>query len=101
MVPDVAVAVDYLEILEFRELQGIIFTQTACQALQSKNRRYNCLGLFCFCFFFWGGGSSLGWKQASTDVLFCYLWLCYMETVSVLHHVGFEQSCNVEEHIDH
>ncbi|XP_076743106.1 DIS3-like exonuclease 1 isoform X1 [Maylandia zebra] len=40
VVPDVAVVVDYLEILEFRELQGIIFTQTACQALQSKNRRY-------------------------------------------------------------
>ncbi|XP_045889168.1 DIS3-like exonuclease 1 [Micropterus dolomieu] len=43
VVPDVGVVVDYLEILEFRELQGIIFTQTACQAVQhSKGRRqYN------------------------------------------------------------
>ncbi|XP_030017534.1 DIS3-like exonuclease 1 isoform X2 [Sphaeramia orbicularis] len=43
VVPDVGVVVDYLEILEFRELQGIVFTQTACQAVQhSKGRRqYN------------------------------------------------------------
>ncbi|XP_029354236.1 DIS3-like exonuclease 1 [Echeneis naucrates] len=43
MVPDAGVVVDYLEILEFRELQGIVFTQTACQAVQhSKGRRqYN------------------------------------------------------------
>ncbi|XP_034471257.1 DIS3-like exonuclease 1 isoform X1 [Hippoglossus hippoglossus] len=43
VVPDVGVVVDYLEILEFRELQGIIFTQTSCQAVQhSKGRRqYN------------------------------------------------------------
>ncbi|XP_030581044.1 DIS3-like exonuclease 1 isoform X1 [Archocentrus centrarchus] len=40
VVPDAAVVVDYLEILEFRELQGIIFTQTACQALHSKGRRH-------------------------------------------------------------
>ena len=41
VVPDVGVVVDYLEILEFRELQGIVFTQTACQAVQhSKGRRY-------------------------------------------------------------
>ncbi|XP_054861694.1 DIS3-like exonuclease 1 [Amphiprion ocellaris] len=40
MVPDAAVVVDFLEILEFRELQGVVFTQTACQALQSKGRRY-------------------------------------------------------------
>lgn len=40
VVPDVGVVDDYLEILEFRELQGIIFTQTACQAVQhSKGRR--------------------------------------------------------------
>lgn len=41
--PDVGVVVDYLEILEFRELQGLVFTQTACQAVQhSKGRRqYN------------------------------------------------------------
>ncbi|XP_058486283.1 DIS3-like exonuclease 1 [Solea solea] len=40
VVPDVGVVVDYLEILEFREMQGIIFTQTACQAVQhSKGRR--------------------------------------------------------------
>uniref|UniRef100_UPI003AACCDD1 DIS3-like exonuclease 1 isoform X2 n=1 Tax=Centroberyx gerrardi TaxID=166262 RepID=UPI003AACCDD1 len=43
VVPDVGVAADYLEILEFRELQGVVFTQTACQAVQhSKGRRqYN------------------------------------------------------------
>nr|XP_046252817.1 DIS3-like exonuclease 1 isoform X2 [Scatophagus argus] len=43
VVPDVGVVVDYLEILEFRELQGIVFTQTACQAVQhTKGRRqYN------------------------------------------------------------
>lgn len=40
VVPDVGVVDDFLEILEFRELQGIIFTQTACQAVQhSKGRR--------------------------------------------------------------
>lgn len=41
VVPDVGVVVDYLEIfLEFRELQGVVFTQTACQAVQqSKGRR--------------------------------------------------------------
>ncbi|XP_061743440.1 DIS3-like exonuclease 1 [Nerophis ophidion] len=43
VVPDVGVVVDYLEILELREVQGIVFTQTACQAVQrSKGRRqYN------------------------------------------------------------
>ncbi|KAF0022329.1 hypothetical protein F2P81_025435 [Scophthalmus maximus] len=43
VVPDVGVVLDYLEILELRELQGVVFTQTACQALQhSKGRRqYN------------------------------------------------------------
>lgn len=41
VVPDAEVVVDYLEILEFRELQGIVFTQTACQALHSKGRRYH------------------------------------------------------------
>lgn len=43
VVPDVGVVLDYLEILEFRELQGIIFTQTVCQAVQhNKGRRqYN------------------------------------------------------------
>lgn len=41
VVPDVGVVVDYLEILEDRELQGVVFTQTACQAVQhSKGRRY-------------------------------------------------------------
>ncbi|XP_037308770.2 DIS3-like exonuclease 1 [Pungitius pungitius] len=40
VVPDVGVVLDYLEILEFRELQGVVFTQTACQALQlAKGRR--------------------------------------------------------------
>lgn len=42
VVPDVGVVLDYLEILEFRELQGIVFTQTACQAVQhNKGRRYD------------------------------------------------------------
>nr|XP_020441270.1 DIS3-like exonuclease 1 [Monopterus albus] len=43
VVPDAAVVVDYLEILEFRELQGIVFTQTACKAVQHSKgaRQYN------------------------------------------------------------
>lgn len=43
VVPDVGIVLDFLEILEFRELQGIVFTQTACQAVQhNKGRRqYN------------------------------------------------------------
>ncbi|XP_034535039.1 DIS3-like exonuclease 1 [Notolabrus celidotus] len=43
VVPDVGVVVDYLEILEFTELQGIVFTQTACQAVQHHKgrRQYN------------------------------------------------------------
>ncbi|CAN9506602.1 unnamed protein product [Ophioblennius macclurei] len=40
VVPDAGVVLDFLEVLEFRELQGVVFTQTACQALQSKGRRY-------------------------------------------------------------
>lgn len=41
VVPDVGVVVDYMEILEFVELQGVVFTQTTCQAVQhSKGRRY-------------------------------------------------------------
>ncbi|XP_056147130.1 DIS3-like exonuclease 1 [Lampris incognitus] len=41
--PDAGVVVDYLEILEFPEIQGIVFTQTACQALQhcKGRRQYN------------------------------------------------------------
>ncbi|XP_029000136.1 DIS3-like exonuclease 1 [Betta splendens] len=40
VVPDAAVVVDFLEVLELRELRGIVFTQTACQAVQqSKGRR--------------------------------------------------------------
>ncbi|XP_057699749.1 DIS3-like exonuclease 1 isoform X2 [Corythoichthys intestinalis] len=43
VVPDVGVVVDYQEILEFRELQGIVFTQTACQAVHhcKGRRQYN------------------------------------------------------------
>lgn len=43
VVPDAGVLRDYLEILEFRELRGIVLTQTACQAVQhSRGRRqYN------------------------------------------------------------
>ncbi|KAJ8281234.1 hypothetical protein GJAV_G00065120 [Gymnothorax javanicus] len=43
VVPDAGVVRDFLEVLEFRELRGILFTQTACQAVQhSRGRRqYN------------------------------------------------------------
>uniref|UniRef100_A0A4W5Q585 DIS3-like exonuclease 1 n=1 Tax=Hucho hucho TaxID=62062 RepID=A0A4W5Q585_9TELE len=43
VIPDAGVARDFMEILEFREIQGIVFTQTACQAVQhSRGRRqYN------------------------------------------------------------
>ncbi|KAG7468253.1 hypothetical protein MATL_G00140980 [Megalops atlanticus] len=43
VVPDAGVVRDFLEVLEFRELRGVVFTQTACQAVQhSRGRRqYN------------------------------------------------------------
>ncbi|KAJ7994576.1 hypothetical protein DPEC_G00250900, partial [Dallia pectoralis] len=43
VVPDAGVARDFMEILEFREIQGLVFTQTACQVVQhSRGRRqYN------------------------------------------------------------
>ncbi|XP_067105156.1 DIS3-like exonuclease 1 isoform X1 [Osmerus mordax] len=43
VVPDAGVLRDYLEVLEFRELQGIVLTQTACHSVQhSRGRRqYN------------------------------------------------------------
>ncbi|KAF4017031.1 hypothetical protein G4228_009220 [Cervus hanglu yarkandensis] len=43
MVPDWKVVQDYLEILEFPELKGIVFMQTACQAVQRQRgrRQYN------------------------------------------------------------
>lgn len=43
VVPDWKVVQDYLEILEFPELKGIIFMQTACQAVQHQKgrRQYN------------------------------------------------------------
>uniref|UniRef100_A0A8B9G7B1 DIS3-like exonuclease 1 n=1 Tax=Amazona collaria TaxID=241587 RepID=A0A8B9G7B1_9PSIT len=41
VIPDCKVVQDYLEILEFPELKGIIFMHTACQALQhQKGRRH-------------------------------------------------------------
>ncbi|XP_047218786.1 DIS3-like exonuclease 1 isoform X1 [Girardinichthys multiradiatus] len=40
VVPDAEVVVNYLEVLEFPELQGVVITQTACQALHSKGRRF-------------------------------------------------------------
>ncbi|NWU96828.1 DI3L1 exonuclease, partial [Upupa epops] len=41
VVPDCKVVQDYLEILEFPELKGIVFMQTACQAVQhQKGRRH-------------------------------------------------------------
>ncbi|CAM9412327.1 unnamed protein product [Bubo scandiacus] len=39
VVPDCKVVQDYLEILEFPELKGIIFMQTACQAVQHQKGR--------------------------------------------------------------
>uniref|UniRef100_A0A8D2LTA2 DIS3-like exonuclease 1 n=1 Tax=Varanus komodoensis TaxID=61221 RepID=A0A8D2LTA2_VARKO len=39
VVPDWKVVQDYLEILEFPELKGIVFMQTACQALQHQRGR--------------------------------------------------------------
>ncbi|KAJ6662919.1 hypothetical protein lerEdw1_011123 [Lerista edwardsae] len=43
VVPDWKVVQDFLEILEFPELKGIVFMQTACQALQHQRgrRQYN------------------------------------------------------------
>ncbi|XP_072818304.1 DIS3-like exonuclease 1 isoform X2 [Vicugna pacos] len=43
MIPDWKIVQDYLEILEFPELKGIIFMQTACQAVQHQRgrRQYN------------------------------------------------------------
>uniref|UniRef100_A0A668A3G0 DIS3-like exonuclease 1 n=1 Tax=Myripristis murdjan TaxID=586833 RepID=A0A668A3G0_9TELE len=44
VVPDASVVADYLEVLELRELQGIVFTQTAFQAVQhnkGRSRQYN------------------------------------------------------------
>ncbi|XP_053128175.1 DIS3-like exonuclease 1 isoform X2 [Hemicordylus capensis] len=43
VVPDWKVVQDYLEILEFPELKGIVFMQTACQATQHQRgrRQYN------------------------------------------------------------
>ncbi|XP_058593288.1 DIS3-like exonuclease 1 isoform X2 [Neofelis nebulosa] len=43
MIPDWKVVQDYLEILEFPELKGIIFMQTACQTVQHQRgrRQYN------------------------------------------------------------
>ncbi|XP_072888829.1 DIS3-like exonuclease 1 isoform X1 [Hemitrygon akajei] len=43
VIPDWKVVQDYLEILEFPELRGIIFMQTACQAVQHQKgrRQYN------------------------------------------------------------
>ncbi|XP_023188366.1 DIS3-like exonuclease 1 isoform X1 [Xiphophorus maculatus] len=40
VVPDAEVVLNYLEVLELVELQGVVFTQTACQALHSKGRRF-------------------------------------------------------------
>ncbi|XP_078097275.1 DIS3-like exonuclease 1 isoform X1 [Mustelus asterias] len=43
VIPDWKVVQDYLEILEFPELRGIVFMQTACQAVQHQKgrRQYN------------------------------------------------------------
>lgn len=39
VVPDVGAVRDFLEILEFRELQGIVLTQTAYQTVQHTRGR--------------------------------------------------------------
>lgn len=39
VVPDVGVVRDFLEILEFREMQGIVLTQTAYQTIQHTRGR--------------------------------------------------------------
>uniref|UniRef100_A0A670ZI59 DIS3 like exosome 3'-5' exoribonuclease n=1 Tax=Pseudonaja textilis TaxID=8673 RepID=A0A670ZI59_PSETE len=39
VVPDWKVLQDYLEILEFPELKGLVFMQTACQAMQQQKGR--------------------------------------------------------------
>ncbi|TSK19975.1 DIS3-like exonuclease 1 [Bagarius yarrelli] len=39
VVPDAGVVKDFLEVLEFREFHGIVFSQTACQALQNARGR--------------------------------------------------------------
>uniref|UniRef100_A0A3Q2CZW2 DIS3-like exonuclease 1 n=1 Tax=Cyprinodon variegatus TaxID=28743 RepID=A0A3Q2CZW2_CYPVA len=41
VVPDAGVVLNYLDVLELTELQGVVFTQTACEALRSKGRFYN------------------------------------------------------------
>nr|BAC29045.1 unnamed protein product [Mus musculus] len=43
VIPDWKVVQDYLEVLEFPELKGVIFMQTACQAVQHQRgrRQYN------------------------------------------------------------
>jgi hypothetical protein len=49
VIPDWKVVQDYLEVLEFPELKGVIFMQTACQAVQhQRGRRY----LFCIIYLF-------------------------------------------------
>uniref|UniRef100_W5N8X4 DIS3-like exonuclease 1 n=1 Tax=Lepisosteus oculatus TaxID=7918 RepID=W5N8X4_LEPOC len=39
VVPDVGVVQDFLEVLEFAELRGIVFMQTACQSVQQHRGR--------------------------------------------------------------
>lgn len=72
MIPDWKVVQDYLEILEFPELKGIIFMQTACQAVQhQRGRRY----LFCIIYLWhrlpppFKKGPSLHRKER--NLLFC------------------------------
>ncbi|RXM95481.1 DIS3-like exonuclease 1 [Acipenser ruthenus] len=48
IVPDWKVLQDFLEILEFPSLRGVIFTQTACQSVQHhKGRKYGALYFSC------------------------------------------------------
>lgn len=94
VVPDVGVVVDYLEILEFRELQGIVFTQTACQAVQhSKGRRYARTGrlnvhtIYCLI----SGWCKCG--RCSGRPFFCVALSCkpscFEMNVLVVGHAGF------------
>ncbi|MFT7816577.1 DIS3-like exonuclease 1-like [Arapaima gigas] len=66
VVPDAGVVRDFLEVLEFRELRGIVFTQTACQVVQHTRgrRQYNRL-------------RSLLKDPRHDCVLFCNEFQCY------------------------
>lgn len=62
VVPDVGVVRDFLEILEFRELQGIVLTQTAYQTVQhTRGRRSTSQIIF----------------DISFTLFYCYTWCIF------------------------